>query len=149
MYYHFVALLLFQLLIKLRIIGSTVLSRDVCLQAANPMQSFLASYSRLYTLKRAPSFMPYFALTSSIIHLAIMVAAALINELDTAARTDPHISEAVKQGITSLAEMAPCRHIAKQAYHLLHSHGFTIIYLVTGLSCGYCLSAAPAHPADG
>src|SRR6478735_8179453 len=117
MYCHFVALLLFQLLIKLHIIGSTVLSRDVCLQAANPMQSFLTSYSRLYTLKRAPSFMPYFALTSSIIHLAIIVAAALINELDTAARTDPHISEAVKQGITSLAEMAPCRHITKQAYH--------------------------------
>ncbi|EXK25684.1 hypothetical protein FOMG_17646 [Fusarium oxysporum f. sp. melonis 26406] len=51
--------------------------------------------------------MPYFALTSSIMHLAIMVATALINELDTAARTDPHISKAAKQGITSLAEMAP------------------------------------------
>ncbi|QKD57389.2 uncharacterized protein FOBCDRAFT_241933 [Fusarium oxysporum Fo47] len=85
MYYHFAVLLLFRPLIKLRIIGSTVLPRDVCLQVANAMQSFLTSYSRLYAMKRTPSFMPYFVLTPPIMRLAIMVATVLINELDTAA----------------------------------------------------------------
>ncbi|KAI0886400.1 fungal-specific transcription factor domain-containing protein [Annulohypoxylon maeteangense] len=71
MYYHFAILLLFRPLIKLRIIGSGILPRDVCSQAADAIQGLLRSYSQLYTLRRTPSFVPYFVLTSSIMHLAI------------------------------------------------------------------------------
>jgi hypothetical protein len=71
MYYQFAILLLFRPLIKLRIIGSNVLPREVCCQAADAIQNLLKSYSSLYTLRRTPSFVPYFVLTSSITHLAI------------------------------------------------------------------------------
>lgn len=71
MYYHFAILLLFRPLIKLRILGSAILPRDVCSQAADAIQGLLRSYSQLYTLHRTPSFVPYFLLTSSIMHLAI------------------------------------------------------------------------------
>ncbi|KAL5610949.1 hypothetical protein FOBRF1_007066 [Fusarium oxysporum] len=119
MYYHYAVLLLFGPLVKLRIIGSEVSPRIVCLQAANAIQGFLTSYSRLYTLKWAPSFVPYFALASSIMHFAAMAGTVQINKFDTAVRTDPHLSEAVKQGIARLAEMTPCHYIAEQALHLL------------------------------
>ncbi|WKT49450.1 hypothetical protein QSH57_014380 [Fusarium oxysporum f. sp. vasinfectum] len=96
MYYHFATLLLFSPFVKLHIIGSKVSPRDVCLQAANAIQGFLASYSRIYTLKCAPVFMPYFALASSIAHLTLMPRPVQINKPDTTARTGPHLSEAVK-----------------------------------------------------
>ncbi|KAH6949627.1 hypothetical protein DER45DRAFT_588450 [Fusarium avenaceum] len=102
MYYHFAILLLFWPLIKLRIIGSQVSPRVVCLEAVNAIQDLLTSYSRLYTLKRAPSFMPCFALTSSIMQLIIMATMTF------------------QQGIAKLAEMAPCHHIAEQALHILY-----------------------------
>ncbi|KAL5603955.1 hypothetical protein FOVSG1_006705 [Fusarium oxysporum f. sp. vasinfectum] len=119
MYYHFAILLLFRPFVKLRILGSEVSPRDVCLQAANAIQGFITSYSRLYTLKWAPAFVPYFALASSIMHLVVMAGTVQINKFDTAVRTDPHLSEAVKQGIARFAEMTPCHHIAEQALHLL------------------------------
>ncbi|ORY55713.1 fungal-specific transcription factor domain-containing protein [Pseudomassariella vexata] len=71
MYYHFAILLLFRPFIKLRIVGSSIIPRDVCLQAADAMQGLLRSYSQLYTLRRTPSFVPYFVLTSAIMHLAV------------------------------------------------------------------------------
>ncbi|KAH9897124.1 fungal-specific transcription factor domain-containing protein [Xylariomycetidae sp. FL2044] len=77
MYYHFAILLLFRPLIKLRIIGSSILPRDVCVQAADAIQGLLRSYSQLYTLQRTPSFVPYFVLTSCIMHLAIGVGTSL------------------------------------------------------------------------
>ncbi|EPE05522.1 nitrogen assimilation transcription factor nira [Ophiostoma piceae UAMH 11346] len=76
MYYHFAILLLFRPLIKLRIIGSSILPKDVCLQAADAIQKLLRSYSQLYTLQRTPSFVPYFVLTSAIMHLAIGAASS-------------------------------------------------------------------------
>ncbi|KAL8407394.1 hypothetical protein RB594_006289 [Gaeumannomyces avenae] len=76
MHYHFAILLLFRPLIKLRISGSSVSPRDVCLQAAEAISSLLRSYSQLYTLRRTPSFVPYFVLTSSIMHLAIAATRA-------------------------------------------------------------------------
>jgi hypothetical protein len=93
--------------------------RDVCLQAVNAIQGFLTSYSRLYTLKRVPSFVPYLALESSIMHLAIMAITVQTNELNTVMSIDTHISKAVKQGIASPAEMTPCHRIAEQAPHIL------------------------------
>ncbi len=129
MYYHFAILLLFRPLIKLRIIGSKVSPRDVCSQAADAIQNLLKSYSQLYTLRRTPSFVPYFVLTSTIMHLAIgatKVSSALNGAASTgtdamgeSAKINPHVSDSLTQGIADLAEMAPCHHFAEQALNIL------------------------------
>ncbi|KAK8109418.1 Fungal specific transcription factor [Apiospora kogelbergensis] len=89
MYYHFAILLLFRPLIKLRIIGSSILPRDVCSQAADAIQGLLRSYSQLYTLRRTPSFVPYFVLTSSIMHLAIGASSPMQSGSSPAAASNP------------------------------------------------------------
>ncbi|KAI1818640.1 hypothetical protein GGS20DRAFT_581396 [Poronia punctata] len=144
MYYHFAILLLFRPLIKLRVIGSSILPRDVCSQAADAIQGLLRSYSQLYTLRRTPSFVPYFVLTSSIMHLAVgastILSAGTVASNNTtsnasssttggqaasaamdsaAAKLGPKVAEAIKQGIADLAEMAPCHHFAEQALNIL------------------------------
>ncbi|KAI1436456.1 fungal-specific transcription factor domain-containing protein [Xylaria sp. CBS 124048] len=132
MYYHFAILLLFSPLIKLRIVGSSILPRDVCSQAADAIHGLLRSYAQLYTLRRTPCFMPYFLLTASIMHLAIgastMEPAPRAGELNAPTspsmsphriRLSPKISTAIKQSISYLAEMAPCHHFAEKALHIL------------------------------
>lgn len=127
MYYHFAILLLFRPLIKLRIIGSKILPKDVCSQAADAIQGLLTSYSQLYTLRRTPSFVPYFVLTASIMHLAIGASDALnVNpgkvtpaDIKKAVRVDSRVQEALKRGIADLTEMAPCHHFAEQALNIL------------------------------
>ncbi|KAI3317364.1 hypothetical protein HD806DRAFT_541288 [Xylariaceae sp. AK1471] len=158
MYYHFAILLLFRPLIKLRIIGSAILPRDVCSQAADAIQGLLRSYSQLYTLRRTPSFVPYFLLTSSIMHLAVGASVTQSPSSDarsntstvkpdhgqtgssqvasspttggsaepisspissTAPKLSSKASDAIKQGIADLAEMAPCHHFAEQALNIL------------------------------
>ncbi|KAF4962006.1 hypothetical protein FSARC_9883 [Fusarium sarcochroum] len=123
LYYHFAILLLFRPLIKLRILGSKVSPRDVCTQAADAIQGLLRSYSSLYTLRRTPSFVPYFVLTSAIMHLAI--GATAINsdstekDMEKAAKIDPRVAESISQGISDLTEMAPCHQFAEQALNIL------------------------------
>lgn len=122
MYYHFAILLLFRPLIKLRITGSKVTPRDVCLQAAEAISSLLKSYSQLYTLRRTPSFVPYFVLTSAIMHLAL--GASNPDQPGTmtdaeAAQSNPRVSAALRQGIADLTEMAPCHNFAEQALNIL------------------------------
>ncbi|KAI1327032.1 hypothetical protein F5Y16DRAFT_410553 [Xylariaceae sp. FL0255] len=149
MYYHFAILLLFRPLVKLRIIGSAILPRDVCSQAADAIQGLLRSYSQLYTLRRTPSFVPYFVLTSSIMHLAVGASSAMSGSqtADSTKQGDDHaasssvpggpprsaspepegnvwklspkVTESIKQGIADLAEMAPCHHFAEQALNIL------------------------------
>ncbi|KAK9442167.1 fungal specific transcription factor [Metarhizium brunneum] len=127
MYYHFAILLLFRPLIKLRIIGSKILPKDVCSQAADAIQGLLTSYSQLYTLRRTPSFVPYFVLTASIMHLAIAASAAVdVNpgkvtpaDIRKAVKVDSRVSEVLKKGIADLTEMAPCHHFAEQALNIL------------------------------
>jgi len=130
MYYHFAILLLFRPLIKLRIIGSQVLPKQVCGQAADAIQGLLRSYAKLYTLRRTPSFVPYFVLTSAIMHLAIVATSAQAQQLaagpsspntavEAAVKIDPHVSESIAQGIKDLMEMAPCHHFAEQALNIL------------------------------
>ncbi|KAH8884399.1 hypothetical protein GQ53DRAFT_399706 [Thozetella sp. PMI_491] len=137
MYYHFAILLLFRPLIKLRILGSKVSPRDVCIQAADAIQGLLRSYSQLYTLRRTPSFVPYFVLTSSIVHLAIGASppSAETPEASGASsqkgppsptqqrrrpsKIEPRVAEAISQGIADLTEMAPCHHFAEQALNIL------------------------------
>ena len=126
MYYHFAILLLFRPLIKLRILGSKISPRDVCSQAADAMQGLLKSYSQLYTLRRTPSFVPYFVLASAIMHLAIGAAEAagrpgepVPEAVEDHIKHDDRISNAISQGIADLAEMAPCHQFAEQALHIL------------------------------
>ncbi|RFU76407.1 nitrogen assimilation transcription factor nira [Trichoderma arundinaceum] len=120
------AVLFAQPLIKLSIIGSKVSPRDVCSQAADAIQGLLTSYAQLYTLRRTPSFVPYFVLTSAIMHLAIGATAVKSDEAETseekmqkAAKIDPRVSEALNRGIADLTEMAPCHHFAEQALNIL------------------------------
>ncbi|CAH0018245.1 unnamed protein product [Clonostachys rhizophaga] len=123
MYYHFAILLLFRPLIKLKILGSKVTPRDVCCQAADAIQGLLKSYSQLYTLRRTPSFVPYFVLTSAIMHLAIGSTSNDVgspaSNLQNAVKLDPRVSESLSQGIADLTEMAPCHHFAEQALNIL------------------------------
>lgn len=108
MYYHFAILLLFRPLIKLRIIGSSILPRDVCSQAADAIQGLLRSYSQLYTLRRTPSFVPYFVLTSSIMHLAIGASSPMQSDADSpAAASNP--STAKPEGSAELSHGHPAR----------------------------------------
>lgn len=123
MYYHFAILLLFRPLIKLRIIGSKVSPRDVCSQAADAIQGLLKSYSSLYTLRRTPSFVPYFVLTSAIMHLAIgatTVGSDMTEaDMEKAVKVDPRVADSITQGISDLTEMAPCHQFAEQALNIL------------------------------
>ncbi|SPQ19178.1 58716754-bab3-402c-a9b1-468d22b5aba9 [Thermothielavioides terrestris] len=131
MYYHFAILLLFRPLIKLRIIGSSISPRDVCWQAADAITGLLRSYSQLYTLRRTPSFVPYFVLTSSIMHLAIAatdVSKQTAQSMKTARGGEPsraapkldrRVTDALARGIADLTEMAPCHHFAEQALNIL------------------------------
>jgi hypothetical protein len=106
MYYHFAILLLFRPFIKLEIRGSGVSPRDVCNQAGDAISALVKSYSQLYTLRRTPSFVPYFVLTSSITHLIT---------LGTAAGGPEHIY----QGISDLKIMAGCHGFACRARDIL------------------------------
>ncbi|CAI4214215.1 unnamed protein product [Parascedosporium putredinis] len=144
MYYHFAILLLFRPLIKLKIIGSKVLPRDVCSQAADAIQNLLRSYSQLYTLRRTPSFVPYFVLTSAIMHMAIAASppsapssahgasgpqpgsqgpsspdSSGLGAAAPSSRSDPRVLQSIRQGISDLTEMAPCHHFAQQALNIL------------------------------
>ncbi|KAH8816772.1 fungal-specific transcription factor domain-containing protein [Xylogone sp. PMI_703] len=69
MYYHYAILLLFRPFIKLELVGSTVSPREICRQAGEAICALANSYSKLYTLERTPSFVPYFVLTAGITHL--------------------------------------------------------------------------------
>lgn len=68
-YYHCAIMLLFRPYVRLRIRGSTIVPRDVCTDAADAVQTLLRSYAQLYTLRYAPSFLPYFTLISSTMRL--------------------------------------------------------------------------------
>lgn len=107
MYYHFAILLLFRPFIKLDIMGSGVSPRDICIQAADAILTLVNSYSKLYTLRRTPSFVPYFVLTSSIAHLI-----GFGNS-----KAGP---EKLKQGIEDLKEMSRCHGFANRALEILH-----------------------------
>ena len=85
------------------------------------MQALLRSYRQLYTLKRVPSFVPYFVWTSSIMRLTIWASAQPSSPevqqppeptSSTRAATtamDMDVINAINQGIANLAEMGTCR----------------------------------------
>jgi hypothetical protein len=106
MYYHFSILLLFRPFIKLEIIGSGVSPRDVCSQAADAIMTLTNSYSQLYTLRRTPSFVPYFVMAASITHLVTLGTG----------RSGP---ENLQQGVADLKTMAACHGSASRARDIL------------------------------
>jgi hypothetical protein len=70
LYYHFAVFLLFRPFIEFDIIGSDFTPRDICDQASHAISAIIKSYSDLYTLRRTPSFLPYFVLSSAMYQLA-------------------------------------------------------------------------------
>jgi hypothetical protein len=125
LYYHFAILLLFQPFIKLRIVNSNISPKDVCVQTADTMQSLLRSYSQLYTLRRTPSFVPYFTLKCSVIHLLIGASSLSLSESGSAEKLSDgqtlgtHVVESVKRGIADLTEMAPYHGFAGRAVGII------------------------------
>jgi hypothetical protein len=106
MYYHYTMLLLFRPFIKLDIVGSGVLPRDICFQAAEAVSTLVESYASLYTLQRTPSFVPYFVLASTMVH------GLKVGLLDAN-------SELLQQGVESLKEMATAHAFASHALKIV------------------------------
>lgn len=139
MYYHFAILVLLRHFIKFRILNSLVSPREVCLQAADAIQSLSHSYSQLYTLRRTPAFIPYFVLMSSTIHLTIASIPPAVyapyqpegvtgpwpskqytqQQQHPVRQIDPGTTKAVTHGIEYLKEMASCRIVAERAISIL------------------------------
>jgi len=119
MYYHFAMLLLFRPLITYRIIGSEVTPQDVCSQAADAIQALLASYAQLYTLKRTPSFVPYFVLTSTTMKLAVGAVAMRRANPGKAAEIHKEVSQALNATISHLTDMVACHQFAAQALSIV------------------------------
>lgn len=119
MYYHFAMLLLFRPLITYRIVGSEVMPQDVCSQAADAIQALLASYAQLYTLKRTPSFVPYFVLTSTTMKLAVGAAAMRRSTLSKAVEIHKELTEALHRAVDYLGEMVACHQFAAQALSIV------------------------------
>lgn len=106
MHYHFAILLLFRPFLKLDILASSVSPRDVCAQASDAISALVKSYSQLYTLRRTPSFVPYFVLSASIAHMVTIFSS----------RAGP---EQLRQGLMDLKELTKCHAIAKKALDIL------------------------------
>lgn len=106
MYYHTAILLLFRPFIKLEITGSGVSPRDLCSQAAETISILVKSYSDLYTLKRTPSFVPYFVLDSSITHVVSVGNAHSGPEL-------------LHSAVADLRQMSSCHGFAVRALNII------------------------------
>ncbi|KAM3478302.1 hypothetical protein MY8738_006036 [Beauveria namnaoensis] len=118
--YNFTPAVLFsQPFIRLRIAGSELVPKDVCLQSASSIHTLLKCYAQLYTLRRTPTFLPHFILTSSITLLIIGILNARPDSNGSGAKVDQGIADDVKLGMDSLEEIAPCHHFAEQAANIL------------------------------
>ena len=119
MYYHYAMILLFRPFIKLEIIGSRVSPRDVCLQAANAISALVNSYLQLYTVRRTPSFVPYFVLSASIVHAVSLGASKATIQGSEYSQHENDRRKALRQGVDCLKEMAGCHGFATRALGIL------------------------------
>jgi hypothetical protein len=103
LYYHFALLLLFQPFVRLRLIASDVLPRDVCIQACRAISALVKSYSKLYALKKTPAFLPFICFASTVFQIAVFHDEP----------TNPGSKEELLQNIADLKDMRS-------------SHGFAI-----------------------
>ncbi|OCK84692.1 hypothetical protein K432DRAFT_389297 [Lepidopterella palustris CBS 459.81] len=106
MYYHFVILLLFRLFFNLAFLGSNINPKNICVEAADNINSLLDAYRRLYGLHRTPSFVPHISLASSCVRLAT---------------SEDRINVRAKslQGISDLQEMVPSHMFANHAIEIV------------------------------
>lgn len=109
LFYHSATLLIFQPYFDLRLSTSAVVPKEVCYQAADAIVAIVTSYSELYSLRRTPSFVPYFVLIATIIH---MVAVEADNPDDNARKR-------LLEGISHLEEMSKCHGFALRAISAL------------------------------
>lgn len=116
LYYHFFILLLFRGVTKQRINGSQTLPRDVCTQCARAILTLTRSYGSLYTLMRAPAFLPYFLFGAVCVYFDSCSSPssrwALSSEQD---------SELMVQSVVAFEEMKSCHQIARHALRVLHN----------------------------
>lgn len=130
-YYHFAILHTFRPFLRLRILNSRILPRQLCLQAADAIQAHLRAYSSLYGLRRTPSFLPYVVLGTSRIYLAIEQLGGpgeskqgdydswLSAHVRTSKSVSRHAAEALKANIAALDEMARCHRAAVVGVRML------------------------------
>ena len=69
MYYHTVVLHLFRPFLRLSVKNSNESPREICMRCANSAAGLVATYRRLYGLRRVPILLTHVISTSSIIHL--------------------------------------------------------------------------------
>jgi len=105
LYYHFSIIMIFRPFIKFRIRGSETLPRNLCLQAADAIHTHLEAYSRLYSLRRTPSFVPYLVLISSRVYVSLATSPV---PPSLQPKDDRHIKEALRRNIASLDDLASC-----------------------------------------
>ena len=113
MYYHTVVLNLFRPLLKFDIIDSKVSPLEICLEMADSAASLVATYRRLYGLRRVPILLTHVIFTSTIIHLLPFTKSSgalhlpeSITSLRETARDDSAASR-LAESITSLHETTP------------------------------------------
>ncbi|KAK4160243.1 nitrogen assimilation transcription factor nirA [Cladorrhinum sp. PSN259] len=112
LYYHFAIVLTFRPFIEFRIRGSEIVPRELCLQAANTIQTHLKAYSRLYSLRRTPSFVPYVVLVSSRVYVSLTTAGSATIPRSPPSRVNEHIKDALRCNIATLDDMAACHRAA-------------------------------------
>lgn len=124
LYYQLALLLLFRPFSKLRFIGSKITPWEVCSQAADAIQSLVSSYAKLYSLRRTPTFVPYFTFASATTRLDISsISTRLDSSKSSTYQPDserPDIRDALKLDIDHLTEMAPYHSFATHALQKLH-----------------------------
>lgn len=121
MYYHFAILSLLRPFVKLRFIGTGVSPRDVCAQAADAITTLIRSYDNLYSLKRTPSFVPFIALSSSVMHLFIQSTLRL-TEFDVPqipVDANPNLKQQIMQSAKDLDSMSSCHGFARRALDII------------------------------
>ncbi|KFA53533.1 hypothetical protein S40293_09880 [Stachybotrys chartarum IBT 40293] len=148
MYYHFAIMMLFRPFIRPRIISPTISPRDICLQAIFAIQGLVRSYSQFYTLRRTPSFVPYFVLSACITQLAISTNSTKSGSYDPIQKLtestitlDTPDSDAISQCIVDLDEMASFCRFAKKAAYILR-------YLVKQCNMGVDIEGSEFPPKD-
>ena len=113
MYYHTVVLNLFRPLLKLDIINSKVSPLHICLEMANRAAALVATYRRLYGLRRVPILLTHVIFTSSIIHLLPYTNNSATLHLSESIRSlrdktpDEAADTRLAESITSLHETTP------------------------------------------
>ena len=105
MYYNLAIILLFGPLINLQFTNSEIRPYNICVQAADAINSLNSAYTQLYGMQRTPCFMPIITLAASVMHV---VQANVENKL----KILPHSK---LEGILALQGMSYSHKFARHA----------------------------------